>query len=137
MKSENTASNLLSILLLVLSVFLTFGTEFLFHGCDPKADGSFMMCHWAQRAVVGTGVVLIVLYILSLVVKDRKIRSAFIISGIPVTILAMLLPGKVMHLCMSNTMRCHTVMQPSVLAVCSVILVVTVIALVVNLKRKA
>lgn len=95
-----------------------------------------MMCHWAQRAVTSTGVVLIVLYILCLLARDRKVRSAFITSGIPVTILAMLFPGKLMPMCMSNTMRCHTVMQPSVLAVGSVILIVTVISLVVNLRGK-
>lgn len=136
MKSGNIVSNLLAVLLLVLSVFLTFGTEFLFHACDPKADGHFMMCHWAQRAVTGTGAVLIILYILCLLARERKVRAAFIISGIPVTILAMLFPGKLLPLCMSNTMRCHTVMQPSVLAVCCVILVVTVISLAVNLRKK-
>lgn len=136
MKSENLVSNLLSILLLALSIFLTFGTEFLFHACDPKADGSCMMCHWAQRAVTGTGAVLIVLYILCLISKERKVRAAFITSGIPVTILAMLFPGRLIPMCMSNTMRCHTVMEPAVLAVGCVILVVTVISLVVNLRRK-
>lgn len=136
MKSERTASNILSVLLLALSVFLTFGTEFWFHACDPMPNGSFMSCHWAQRAVSACGVVLIILYILSLVVKDRKIKAAFITSGIPVTVLAMLFPDNVIPLCMSNTMRCHTIMQPSVMAVCCGILVVTVIALLVNLRKK-
>lgn len=136
MKSENIVSNLLSVLLLALSIFLTLGTEFLFHACGPMANGNFMTCHWAQHAVAGTGAVLIVLYILCLLSRDRKIRAAFIISGIPVTILAMLFPGKLIPMCMSNTMRCHEVMQPAVLAVCAVILVVTVISLVVNLRRK-
>lgn len=136
MKSENIVSNLLSVLLLALSVFLTLGTEFIFHACDPMADGHFMSCHEAQHAVTGAGVVLIIFYILSLIVKERKVRSAFITSGIPVTILAMLIPGRLMHMCMSNTMRCHAVMEPSVLAVGCVILVVSVVALVVNLRKK-
>lgn len=136
MKSENVVSNLMSVLLLALSVFLAFGTEFIFHACEPMADGHFMSCHETQHAVVGAGVVLIVLYILSLLVKERKVKSAFITSGIPVTIFAMLLPGRVMHMCMSDTMRCHAVMEPSVLAVGCVILVVTVVALLVNLRKK-
>jgi len=136
MKSDHTASNLLTVLLLALSIFLTFGTQFLFHACNVKEDGSYMLCHWAQRAVTGTGAVLIILYILCMIAKDRKIKAAFITAGIPVTILAMLFPDVLISMCMSDTMRCQAVMRPAVLAVGCAILIITAVSLPVNLRRK-
>lgn len=136
MKSDHKASNLLPVLLLILSIFLTFGAQFLFHACNPMEDGSYMLCHWAQRAVTGTGAVLVILYILCVIAKDRKIKAAFIIAGIPVTILAMLFPGVLISMCMSDTMRCHTVFRPAVLAVGCAILIVTAVSLPVTLKRE-
>ena len=136
MKSDHTASNLLSALLLALSIFLTFGAQFLFRACDAKEDGSYMLCHWAQRAVTGTGAVLVILYIFCMIAKDRKVKTAFITAGIPVNILAMLFPDVLISMCMSDTMRCQAVMHPAVLAVGGAILIITAVSLLANLKRE-
>ncbi len=136
MKSNYFASKLLSILLLALSVFLTLGTQFVFHACDAGADGSHMVCHWAQQATTGIAGVLVLLHIFHLLARDAKSRAAFLIAGLPVTVLAMLVPGRLIPLCMMADMRCQAVMRPAVLTVGGIILVLTVIALVLNLRRE-
>lgn len=95
-----------------------------------------MLCHWAQHAVTGTGAVLVILYILCMIAKDRKVKAAFITAGIPVAILAMLFPDVLISMCMSDTMRCQAVMRPAVLAVGGAILLITAVALPVNLKKE-
>ncbi|WP_369283869.1 DUF4418 family protein [Oscillibacter sp. GMB15532] len=136
MKSNYFASKLLSILLLALSAFLTLGTQFVFHACDAGADGSHMVCHWAQQGTIGAAGVLVLLHIFHLLTRDARSRAAFLIAGLPVTVLAMILPGGLIPLCMMADMRCQAVMRPAVLTVGGLILVLTVIALVLNFKRE-
>lgn len=95
-----------------------------------------MLCHWAQRGVTGAGAVLVILYIFCVAAKDRKVRAAFITAGIPVTILAMLFPDVLISMCMSDAMRCQSVMRPAVFAAGCVILIITAVSLPVNLRRR-
>lgn len=136
MRSNYFASKLLSVVLLALSIFLTLGTPFLFHACEAGADGSYMLCHWAQRAITGAAAVLALLHIFHLLAKDPKSRAAFLIAGIPVTVLAMLIPGRLVPLCMMADMRCQAIMRPAVLTIGGFILALTAVALVLNFRKE-
>lgn len=102
-------------ILLVLSLILTFGVLFVFHACGAKEDGSWMACHWAQQAVAGCGVVLAVISVYMFIVKDDSARHALARAIFPITVLAMSIPGGVIHMCMMESMRCRSVMRPAVL----------------------
>ena len=127
---------ILDIVLLVLSAVLCFGTKFLFHACAPKEDGSFMVCHWAEQAVFGLGLVLFVLSIVLFVFKDGKTKSGIILGMEAVSALTAVLPNHLINLCMMTDMRCHSVMKPAVLIIGILIVIVGAIAVTVHRKEE-
>lgn len=104
------------IVLLVLSAVLLAGVLTVFAPCAPKEDGSRMTCHWAGSAVAGVAAVLTVISLLRLLVKDAKAKLGLDLAMLPASLLALLLPGKLIGLCMTADMRCRSVMTPAVTA---------------------
>lgn len=104
----------LSMIPALVGVLLAVGVTTVFSACGPKEDGSWMNCHQAQTAVAVCGAVLAVLFALTAFVKNRVIVMLLNIAALVVSVIAFLIPGNIMHLCMMKTMRCYTVMQPFV-----------------------
>jgi len=98
----------------VLSLLLTVGVLTLFHACEMKDDGTWMHCHAAQTDVAICGAVLCVLFLVSALVKNKVLRILIGVVGTVGSILVMFIPGGFASMCMMNTMRCYTVMQPFV-----------------------
>ena len=124
------------LILLVLSLILLFGSHFGFHACPPKADGSWMLCHWAEHTVTALGIVFAVLSLVRFFV-DFRIKSGISLSFVPLTLFTALVPGLIIKLCMVKDMRCHTVMRPAVIVLSLLILSVSVIDFIVSLKKSA
>ncbi len=97
-----------------LSLLLTIGVLTVFHGCEMKDDGTWMRCHAAQTDVAICGAVLCALFLVSVFVKSRWLQTLIGVIGITGGILMMFIPGGFVPMCMMNTMRCYTVMQPFV-----------------------
>ncbi len=122
------------IALLVLSLFLAFGTAFVFHACGPKADGSWMNCHQAESIVVWVGAVLSVLSIVRLFVPEG-VKTGLSISFIPFSVFASFVPGVIIHLCMMHDMRCHAITRPAVLVISILIAVFAAVDVVLAVAK--
>lgn len=103
------------IAMLVVSIVFCIGIVAFFGPCGPKDDGAWMSCHWAGQAVAGLAAVLVAISVIHAIVPDAKLKQGLAIAAIPVAVLAAVLPGNVIDLCMMSDMRCHAVMQPSAL----------------------
>ena len=108
--------NVTDIVLPVLSLALTLGVAFGFQPCAAHEDGSWMTCHWAGQAVLGVGAALSALNLLRFALS-AKARKGLDLGVIALALLAALLPGRLISLCMMRTMRCRSVMQPAVLVI--------------------
>ena len=108
------------IILLVLSLCLALGAALVFGACAAHGDGSVMTCHWAGRAVVGTGAAMSALALARLAV-GRRARLGSDLAFIALAGLAALLPGRLVSLCMMESMRCRAVMRPAVLVLSALI----------------
>ena len=97
---------------LVLSVLFCIGVQTVFKACGPKEDGTWMHCHEVQRYLFLTGIALAALSVLGLVIRNRTAAILISLCTIACAVLAVLLPGTLMQMCMMNTMRCHAVMKP-------------------------
>ena len=106
------SSRVLDIAMLCLSLILAIGVATVFRPCAAKEDGSWMNCHYAGRNVMWVGIALCVVSLIRLFAKGG--RLAFDIIALLLAVLAMLIPGTLMHLCMMDTMRCVAVMKPAV-----------------------
>ncbi len=121
-------------LVAVSAIFLV-GIRSLFAPCKPKADGSWMVCHWAGQAVTGVAAVLVIMSILHLLFSNPASKLGLAAGMIPVALLAAVLPGPMIHLCMMDTMRCHSVTRPAVLIVSLFLTVIAAADLAVQRKK--
>ena len=97
-----------------VGLLLAVGVMTVFSACGPKEDGTWMRCHQAQIAVAVCGAALTVLFILTAVIKSKTAVILLNIAALVVSVIAFLIPGTLMPMCMMKTMPCYTVMQPFV-----------------------
>ena len=104
-----------SSILLVLSLLFIIGEQTVAGPCPVMLDGRFMVCHWAGQAVLGVGIVLVVLSLLHLAFKNDGMKLGLDLAVIANAVLLLMIPNRLIPLCIKNHMRCHTVMEPFVL----------------------
>ena len=121
-----------AIALLVLSLVIVIG-EMTFLAPCLHEDGSFGPCHWAGRALLGTGCVLGVLAALALGVK--RVRPGVYLSALPVCALGILTPGTLIDLCHMSTMRCRMVTQPAMIILFSAAMLCALIGAILSARE--
>ena len=99
--------------LAALALFMAVGAA-TFLGPCVHTDGTHGACHWAGRALTGLGAVLAAQSILALILRPEDRRGVYL-AMLPVVVLAALIPGNVIGLCLMETMRCRAVMQPAMI----------------------
>ena len=97
---------------IALSALFLVGTLTFMKPCAAHEDGSWMSCHWAGQALMGIAALLTALSVMKCVVRGTGAKRGLALSMIPAALLAALLPGSLIDLCMMDTMRCHQVTQP-------------------------
>ncbi|MBQ8082373.1 MAG: DUF4418 family protein [Clostridia bacterium] len=105
---------ILEAVILVLSLVLLIGLMTFLQPCGPREDGSWMNCHWAGEALKGVAGVLTI-QAAALLFARRATRRGLAIGMIPTAILAILLPGQLIPLCVANTHQCQAVTRPAAL----------------------
>ena len=127
---------ILDIAAILLSAVLCFGTKFAFHACAPKEDGSWMACHWAEQAVFGVGIVMLILsIIMTFCLKDGYSKSGVAVSIAVISTFSVMIPNHLIKLCMMTDMRCHSVMKPAVFILSILILVISVAGFIIHRKE--
>jgi hypothetical protein len=129
--------DLRGIIIFVLSVVLTVGVKLLFHACGAKDDGSYMSCHWAEQAVFGVGIVLVLMSAIHIAVRKTDTKKGVSLAIIPAALLNVFIPNILINLCMMSDMRCRSIMKPAVSVIGIIIAAVAVIdAVMLNKESK-
>mgnify|MGYP002859955901 CR=1 FL=1 len=118
----------------VLSAILAIGVVTAFKACAPMEDGSWMNCHNAQMQVFVTAIVITIIAVVNIFLNNKKINLCLGIVGVILAVLAAIVPGIITHLCMMNTMRCHTIMRPYVVVLSVLFIIAQVLLIVFGLK---
>ena len=121
----------------VLNICLLIGTATVFAACGAKEDGSFMHCHTACRVVQLCAVLMAALNLAGIAVKNRKLRKGFFLLQILAAVLAMLVPGQIIPLCMMPQMHCRMLMRPFVLVMEALILLTAAAGVLMGNKEKS
>ena len=100
-----------------LSVLLFVGTASFFAPCGAHEDGKFGACHWAGQAVIACGIVLLAMSVIHLIAKSGKSKAYVSVSIAALGIMTAIIPGVFIDLCKMPTMRCLSVMRPSVMII--------------------
>ncbi len=91
-----------------------------------RAWTGYGTCHWAGQALAGLGVVLTAQAVTGMLLGNAKAREGVSLSMIPAALLAALIPGAIIPLCMMETMRCNTTMKPAAILIAALIGVLSV-----------
>ena len=102
----------------IVAAVLSVGVMTAFHACARAEDGTWMNCHYAQVYVFAAGLIIAAVSIAAVFVKSSKLKMCMGIVSIVIAIITALIPGIMVHLCMMDTMRCHTLMRPAVGILC-------------------
>ena len=124
MSSKKKGIGVCPLLQIVLNAVFFVGIQTIFAPCAPYEDGKWMTCHWAGEALLGIAAVMLVMSLLHLLPLRTGMKEGLVIAMIPVSFLIIVLPGRLIPLCMMETMRCHVMMQPAVtvIAVLNIVL---------------
>ena len=108
---NNSATRILGVIVAVLAAVLVIGV-LTFAGPCMHDDGSTSVCHTAQIAIIGGGVAIAVLAVVSMFLGSSKAVGALLLLAAAGGVFVALSPGTLFPLCMMSTMRCHLAMQP-------------------------
>ena len=98
-----------------------------------------MACYYTGKAVVGIGIIVLILGVVSIIFKDEKVRLGISIAIITDTVLIYLYTFKLTGLCKMETMDCRVATEPALLVATTVLLLVAlfnVIFIIVTNKHK-
>ena len=95
-----------------------------------------MKCHWTGVAEVGVAVPLFVVGGMMAASRRRDNIRNFGIMGIVLGALAIAFPTRLIGVCQTPTMLCHTVMSPVLITLGSVSIVGSIAAIVFQPKEK-
>ena len=119
--------------LLALAVFL--GLLFVFGPCGPKEDGGWMTCHWAGQALRGLAGALLVIALLHLLPGRAELKMGLDLATLPLSVLALLLPGRLIGLCTMASMQCRSIMRPAVTVFAVLLIIVSALDLLMRRKK--
>lgn len=111
-RKPSAAMRIMGCALVLIPLVIVIGVNTWFQTCGPKDDGSYMACHWAGRAICAAAVMALVLAVLRLVMKDSMVKAGLDMGLAASGILMMLIPGRVISLCMMEDMMCRSHTQP-------------------------
>ena len=120
-----------AVLILILSLIAAVGSQ-TFLGACVHDDGSFGACHWACRALMGEGGLLVLLSLLALAMKRE--RAGLYLAMLPASLLGLLTPGTLIALCKAPTMRCRMLTQPAMMILFGIMLLTSLVGWLLSRK---
>ena len=124
---------IVGMLIVIIGLLVLFAPFGFAHVCFPKADGSFMKCHWMGEAVRMLGGLIAALGVVFLLFKSSRIGIA--VSNIGLGVCLILLQTVVIGTCKNVTMPCNVYTKPVILLLAVVLIVIDVGYLFINRKR--
>ena len=119
---------------LLLGAALAAGSVTLFAACGAH-EGKYMACHWAQNAVTLIGAVIALTAFVKILAKDSGVKAGIAFTHFLLAAGTAFIPGRIINICMMDTMRCRTVSKPAVIVTALILAAVSGIDAAVAIKK--
>ena len=119
-----------------LSLAFFLGLLVVFTPCGPKEDGGWMSCHWAGQALKGLAAAMLLIELLHLLPGRAELKMGLDLALLPLSLLSLLLPGRLIGLCMMASMHCRSVMAPAVTVFSVLILLIAGLDLLLQRNKR-
>ena len=128
-------SLLLRLVQLALVAVLTLGVRFLFPACTAMED-ECKSCVDCQNAIFAFGLAMLIIALVLLLCSNAYVRCGLSVSLIIVDlVMVILIPNRLISLCMMPDMACRAHMYPAVLLLGILIAVIAFVNLVINARK--
>lgn len=114
---------------------MAIGIITVFAACDATDEG-WMSCHYAQMNVFYIGIVIAVLALVGAFINKELIRVVCAVANIVLAVVAAVMPGIIVGLCMMDTMRCHMLMRPFAIIMSVIIIIFEVVSLIFGRNKQ-
>jgi hypothetical protein len=94
-----------------------------------------MKCHWSAAGELGLGFPLLALGAVLLFSRQAETRRALGILGVVLGLIAILIPTVLIGVCAGLEMLCNSIMKPGLILAGSLVIVVSVWAVLSSLRR--
>ena len=132
-KKKRLKFGLTDLLLIIISAAMLIGIKTLFKVCEPKSGDMIMSCHWAGNMITAMSVLLIVLAFLHIIIPDMRFKGGIALSIAGISIVTLLIPGRIIALCKMEEMSCRSNTQLWTVILCGVLILVSLIDIIVYL----
>ncbi len=126
----------LDVLNLIVAVVLSVGIMTVFEGCALQDDGTWMKCHNAQLYIFYVGIAITILSLVYMFIKSKAVKLIINIIVIALAVLQALIPTKIIKMCSLYSMRCYTVMKPFSIIMGVILVLLSIIKIVSELRKK-
>ena len=123
----------------IASAVLFVGVLTVFRACAQTDEGMWMNCHYVELALAAIGIAATVITFLNMIlIRKIKTKIIFTVLVFILSVIAILLPGRLVSMCMMDTMRCHMLMRPAVDILCVLFIIIELIGIFfINREGKA
>jgi len=124
--------NFLLIVILTSCVLIIIGLIFLF----PVCWGTTMRCIYTARVEISIALITIFLFIFSSIFPSRDVQILTGFAGIMLSVLILLVPTKLIGVCQSPEMTCHSKSLPALKILGSLLILTTGLWTIHSLYKK-
>ena len=120
---------------LIAAVLMSLGVMTVFRACPAKEDVQWMHCHTAQMDLFYVGIALVILALAAMIIRSVPVCIFLYIVSAVLGCITLLVPGKLVSMCMMENMRCWSVMRPFAMLMGILVIVFSLINLIRQLKQ--
>lgn len=119
----------------IITGFLMFlGPKYIFVGCGFNPEHQ-MKCWWSTQAILGIGILLIIVGICYMFIKSKEINLGISLMSIFIGMYSIAIPKFLIGGCKKGTMPCLAIEFPSIYLICGVLIIVSIINIICLRKK--
>ena len=123
-----------AIIIIIIGILMFFTPHHIAHVCPPKADGSFMKCHWMAEAVRMLGALVVFMGIFFALFET--FAKGIALSAMFVGICQILLQFVVIGTCKNPTMSCNIYTKPTIILLSAILIITSFVYIYLTRKEK-
>lgn len=123
-----------AIIIIIIGILMFFVPHHIAHVCPPKADGSFMKCHWMAEAVRMLGGLVVFMGIFFALFET--FAKGIALSAMFIGICQILLQFVVIGTCKTPTMSCNIYTKPTIILLSAILIITSFVYIYLTRKEK-
>ncbi|MEW9080336.1 DUF4418 family protein [Terrisporobacter glycolicus] len=119
---------------IITGLLMFLGPKYIFVGCGFNQEHP-MKCWWSTQAILGIGILLIIVGICYMFIKSKEINLGMSLMSIFIGMYSIAIPKFLIGGCKKGTMPCLAIEFPAIYLICGVLIIVSIINIICLRKK--